>query len=497
MQLALLLTLIAVAILLIAVLFKLNVLAPGSRPADQFTSIVTSFGARLDAVQQGLLTSFNTALQGSAQNLATSIADAKGETRSRIDERVGAFSTEVRSAIDVFRENVESRIASARTEQQNQLAQLETRLENRFADLQGRVASDVSELQRSTKTELADGRKELSQALNTTNEALLHRFDRLQEGNEAKLTEIRQSVEAKLAENIEKNFGAFKEMADGIAQLKSTGQQIAAFSEEIGQLTDILRSPKLRGDFGEFELENMLKNVIPPEHYRMKAQINGAIADAAIFLKEGQLCIDSKFPLDNYRRAVDPETSEEEQNKAEKAFEHDVFGHITDIATKYIVPGITLDFALMFIPAESVYYQMCLNPAIQEFCRESKVLAVSPNTLFAYFQVLAIGFRGMKLQEAAKRIEEVLLRTKRDFDVFKQNFRLMGTHLQNAQNRFSDANIAAEQFSVTLDRLKFGAVDGEIIEHQAVRESTGIPGTSEILTHEAEQMVDGPADDRK
>jgi DNA recombination protein RmuC len=328
----------------------------------------------------------------------------------------------------------------------------------------------VSELQRSTTQQLTQGRQEQAESLNAANNSLLERFDKLQTGNESKLADIRQSIEAKLADNIEKNIGAFKEMTLGIAELKSTGQRIAQVGEEIGELTDILRSPKLRGDFGEFELENMIRDVIPPDHYQIKAQVNGALADAAISLKEGLLCIDSKFPLDNYRRAVDPALAEDERQAAEKAFEGDVKGHVEAIASRYIVPGITLDFALMFIPAESVYYQICLNQELQALCRQMKVLPVSPNTLYAYFQVLAIGFRGMKLQEAAKRIEEVLLRMKRDFDTFKNSFRLVGSHLQNAQNRFSDANIAAEQFSVTLDRLQFGSVEAPLVDTVAAPE---------------------------
>ena len=380
-------------------------------------------------------------------------------------KRGASFTTELHSAFDGLREQLDNRISVARSDQQTSLSHLTNSLEGRFNALQTQLATEVSELQTSTRRDLAEGRLELSASLSSTSEALLERFKSLQESNEGKLTEIRQSLETKLAENIEKNSGAFREIASGIAELNLAGQKIAAVSDEIGELTDILRSPKLRGDFGEFELENMIRDVIPPEHYQIKAQINGTIADAAVSLKEGLLYVDSKFPLDNYRRAVDPQLGDEDREHAERAFQNDVKGHINDIASKYIVPGVTLDFALMFVPAESVYYQICLNQELQELCRRMKVLAVSPNTLFAYFQVLAIGFRGMKLQDAAKKIEQVLLRMKRDFDTFKSSFRLIGNHLQHAQNRFSDANIAAEQFSVTLDRLQFGstAVEPDIL----------------------------------
>ena len=466
MQIVTLLAVLGVLILLALLLRQVRSWqTPEKAINNHLAPLTSSFNLRLDAVQQGLLTGLNATLLNSTQGLASSLTGVKDETRSRIDERFGSFATELRSAFEGLRDQLDNRISAVRADQQTALSNATNSLEGRFNAFQTQVASEISELQTLTRRELTDNRQELNASLHTANSALLESFRNLQESNEGKLTEIRHSLETKLAENIEKNSGAFREIASGIAELNLAGQKIAAVSGEIGELTDILRSPKLRGDFGEFELENMIRDVIPPEHYQIKAQINGKIADAAISLKDGLLCVDSKFPLDNYRRAVDPKATDEDREHAERAFQNDVTRHVNDIASKYIVPGLTLDFALMFVPAESVYYQICLNQELQELCRRMKVLAVSPNTLFAYFQVLAIGFRGMKLQDAAKKIERVLLGMKRDFDTFKGSFRLIGNHLQNAQNRFSDANIAAEQFSVTLDRLQFGSavVEPEIL----------------------------------
>lgn len=445
MQLAIAAGLVLVIILLIAILVRLGRAANGEQASQQLSSAVNSLNSRLDSVQQGLLTNINATVNGSSQTLTASVATMKEETRSRISEIIAAFTSQTRSSFDSFREQTE----------------------NRFAAVESRLTTRVSELQNSTTLALAEARREQSETLNATNTALLEKFDKLQASSEVKLAEIRRSVEDKLAENLGKNVDAFKEMTAGIAELKSTGQRIAQVGEEIGELTDILRSPKPRGDFGEFELENMIRDIIPPDHYRIKAQVNGTLADAAILLKDGLLCIDSKFPLDNYRKAVDPAITEDEREHAAKAFEADVKGHLQAIADKYIIPGATLDLALMFVPAESVYYHICLNQDLQAHCRQLKVLPVSPNTLYAYLQVLAIGFRGMKVQEAAKRIEVVLLRMKREFDIFKSTFRLVGSHLQNAQNRFADANTAAEQFSVTLDRLQFGATEPPVALPQA------------------------------
>ena len=383
----------------------------------------------------------------------------KEETRSRLDEKIAEFGQEMQTAFDGFSGKVDTQMSNTRGDVQTALAGSSALLDQRLVNLQTQISQGVAELQRATREELAAGRKETRESVDASTKTLAEAFSSLQAGNEAKLTEIRQSLEAKLTENVEKSIDAFKEMTAGITELKTTGEKIMQVSEEIGELTDILRSPKMRADFGEFELENMLRDVIPPEHYHVKAKVDGAIADAAILLKEGLLCIDSKFPLDNFRRSKDPALPPEDRERARKEFINDVRGYVDSIAHKYIVPGVTLDLALIFVPAESVFYEILLDQNLQQHCRDRKVLPVSPNTLYAYLQVLAIGFRGMMLQEAAKRIQEVLLRMKRDFDVFKESFRLVGTHIQRAQERFTDANYAAQGFSATLDRLQLGAIE--------------------------------------
>jgi len=429
---------------------------------------MTNMNLRLDSLQQSFSNGLTTGLEASSRGIVTTIAQVKDETRARIDERLDVLNKELRGSFDVFREGMEKQVSGARTETQESFTRFSTILDQRSGLLQNQVITALTELQRSLGEELLQGRAEARDSLSSANSALVQAFEKLQVGNERKLNEIRESLERKLAENIEKNIGAFKEMTVGIAELKSTSDKIMQVSEEIGELTNILKSPKLRGDFGEFELENMLKDLIPPEHYEIKSKVNGAFADAAILLPEGKLCIDSKFPLENYRRAGAPETPENEREGFRRAFINDAWGYVDSIAEKYILPGVTLDMAFMFVPAEGVYYQVLLDGELQEHCRAKKVLAVSPNTLYAYLQVMGIGFRGLKLQEAAKRIESVLIKLKHEFDKFKSDFRLLGTHLQRAQDRFSDANTSAEYFSVTLDRLHVGSLDGATVEATAL-----------------------------
>ncbi|HXX44866.1 MAG TPA: DNA recombination protein RmuC [Candidatus Acidoferrales bacterium] len=436
----------------------------GQQVSESLASGLSSTNLRLDSLQQSFSNALTTGLEASSRGVVVAISQVKEETRARIDERLNALSNDLRAGFDAFRDGMEKQVSGARTETQESFARFSTTLDQRSALLQSQVTTALTDLQRILHDELVQGRGEARDTLTTANNALVQAFEKLQVGNERKLHEIRESLESKLAENIEKNIGAFKEMTAGIAELKTTSDRIMQVSSEIGELTDILKSPKLRGDFGEFELENMLKDLIPPEHYEVKSKVNGALADAAIILPEGKLCIDSKFPYENYKRAGAAETPEAERESFRKAFINDVWRYVDSIADKYIVPGVTLDIAFVFVPAEGVYYQTLLDGELQEHCRAKKVLPVSPNTLYAYLQVLGIGFRGLKLQEAAKRIESVLVKLKHEFDKFKTDFRLLGTHLQRAQDRFSDANTSAEYFSVTLDRLHLGSFEGKTLE---------------------------------
>ena len=164
----------------------------------------------------------------------------------------------------------------------------------------------------------------------------------------------------------------------------------------------MLQSPKLRGDFGEFTLEQMLRDLLPAEHYECQASIGTGRVDALIRTPYGSLCIECKFPLDNFRLASQA-TEPAARDAAMKLFYSDVKGRIKEIGDRYVLPPQTLDVAFMFVPAENVYYEVIGRPDLLTYGREFHVVPVSPNTMYAYIQALAVGFRGMKIQEEAKR----------------------------------------------------------------------------------------------
>jgi DNA recombination protein RmuC len=277
------------------------------------------------------------------------------------------------------------------------------------------------------------------------------------------VTALQQGVDQRLSDNITQHSTLFKDMAEKLGELRMTNERIVAISEDINQLSRILESPKLRGNIGEFELERMLSNVLPQGLYRLQAAVGEGLVDAVILLEGGLLCIDSKFPLDNFRRLAQPDCLPEERQYWRKLFLGDVRRHVGDISHKYIAPPATLDFALMFIPAENVYYELLLSDEVLEFARGRRVIPVSPNTLYAYLQAISVGFRGLKIAQETRRIEQLLLGQKRNFDEFKEHFRLIGRHLDRARGQYIQAETDVSRFDHTMGGIQFGTLNEQLM----------------------------------
>lgn len=243
-----------------------------------------------------------------------------------------------------------------------------------------------------------------------------------------------------------------------LSDLKSTNSRILEQSKSLDEFQRMLQSPKLRGDFGEFTLEQMLRDLLPAEHYECQASIGAGRVDALIRTPYGSLCIDCKFPLDNFRRAL-AENEPAARDAAMKQFYSDVKGRIKEIADRYVLPPQTLDVAFMFVPAENVYYEVIGRPELLSFGREYHVVPVSPNTMYAYVQAVAVGFRGMKIQEEAKRVQEMLAQLTTRFDKFQDHFNMVGKHLDNAKNQFERAMRDVERFDATLQGVKLGRLE--------------------------------------
>jgi DNA recombination protein RmuC len=229
------------------------------------------------------------------------------------------------------------------------------------------------------------------------------------------------------------------QMEGKLGQMQEAGRHIMDLAKQITSLQEILSSPKMRGGLGEFFLGDLLSQCLPAGSYREQYSFRSANkVDAAVFLGENILCIDSKFPLENFRRIFQTE-SEEEKKNLRKLFLQDVKKHVNTIAEKYILPDEnTFDFALMYIPAENVYYELIVreDSNLYEHCLSKKVIPVSPNTFYAYLQVILMGLRGFQISEQAKSILGQLQQIQNDLERFDLDFSKIGLHLRNADKCF-------------------------------------------------------------
>jgi DNA recombination protein RmuC len=232
-----------------------------------------------------------------------------------------------------------------------------------------------------------------------------------------------------------------------LGELGRSSQQILELGQDVRGLQQIFQAPKTRGALGEISLNALLEQSFPREHVVFQSEFkSGDRVDALLRLPGGAVPIDSKFPLAGFRARVEA-TTDEQRVRAARAFARDVRKHVDDIADKYIRPSEgTLDFALMYVPAESVFYEIIARgdalageEDLNAYALRRRVVPVSPNSLFAYLQAIAFGLMGLRVEQRARDILRGLQQLQGDLGQFREAFDLGQKHLRNAQSAFGDA----------------------------------------------------------
>jgi DNA recombination protein RmuC len=229
--------------------------------------------------------------------------------------------------------------------------------------------------------------------------------------------------------------------------------------DEVRRLQEILTSPKLRGQMGEWSLETLLANVLPQESYDLQHSFkDGRIVDALVRLRDFSVPIDAKFPLPAFQRLLDANT-DAERKASRRQFLKDVTVHIDKIADAYIRPAEgTLDFALMYIPAENVYYETVVRQEsdttdLIHYGMERKVIPVSPNLLYAYLMTVAMGLHGLRIEQEAADIRQNLRKLSADLDAFTGSWDTLGAHLRNAHAKYDETQKRMDRFTLQLDGI--------------------------------------------
>ena len=285
---------------------------------------------------------------------------------------------------------------------------------------------------------------------------------------------IQKSVDQRLGENTSRLDNAarsYGEVQKQLTQLQEQTNRVFEISKDVSRLNEILKPPKVRGIYGESYLEQILEDILSREHYELQYSFkSGEKVDAIVKVGENIVPIDAKFPLENYKKITEKNDDIETENSM-KNFGLDVKKHVNSIAEKYIKPGEgTIDYALMFIPAENVFNEIIMYDFgtlnLSQYSVGKRVIPVSPNTIHAYLQTIRMGLRGMKIEKNAKVILQNLKKLDIEFGKVRKDFDSLGQHLRNAQSKYESTDKRIDRFEGHLDKSR----DKELEEISEVRE---------------------------
>ena len=325
-----------------------------------------------------------------------------------------------------------------------------------FAWLARVLRDGLGVLRNDTAAQLAERNADVDQRLR----GVIETMDR-------RLAELDTKVDRRLA-NAEQTAN---QIHDRLGKAGEATAQMLERVKDLSRLEHALRPPKARGGFGELLLENLLRDRLPPGAYTMQYGFRGGERVDAV-VHAGQLVpVDAKFPLDNYARMVEAE-SDDERQLYERAFARDVKGHVDAIAVRYIRPDEgTYDFALMYVPAEAIYYELTCGKtgALLRYAHDKRVFPVSPTTFTSQLQVIALGLKGLQIEQHAQEVMAYVADLQRDFDRFKGDFELVGKHLGNAHTKYVEAEKRLDRFEGKLERASEQdtvELEGEPAEYQ-------------------------------
>ncbi len=330
----------------------------------------------------------------------------------------------------------------------NQLLLVQQQLDAMRSQLNSSAQTINEALARSLK----DSTDTLFQSMKNTTDVVNQQLSRVEQQIQAQTSDvsIRLNNAATVIKDVQKNLG----------ELGKATQEIKELGLSVSKLEEMLRAPKLRGGLGELLLEDLLKQVIPTEHFETQYKFkNGQIVDAILKTAGGIVPIDSKFPLENFKKIVETQ-NESEKKSYQKTFIADVKKHIDSISSKYILPDEgTFDFALMYIPAENIYYETIIKDetfdgvSLQEYAMNKNIIPVSPNSFYAHLRVIVLGLKGLQIEKSSKEIINNLARLQGEIGKVRDAFDILGGHLDNARKKFEDADKRLAHFEDKLENI--------------------------------------------
>ena len=305
---------------------------------------------------------------------------------------------------------------------------------------------------------MQDVRKQITTTLNTHTQQVNERIDKLTKETQQRLKEISQEVDKQLTKGFQKTTETFTDILKRLTIIDQAQKKITELSTNVVSLQEILADKRSRGAFGEVQLNNLIRNMLPEKHYSLQYTLsNGKRADCILFLPQptGNIVIDSKFPLENYRQAHNENLTAAEKKQAEQLFRQDIKKHINDISEKYIIENETADGAVMFIPAEAIFADIHAHyPDLIDYSQRKRVWLVSPTTMMAVITTARAVLKDEATRKQVHVIQEHLIALSKDFSRFQKRMDNLARHIDQAHEDVSLVHKSSQKISSRFEKIE-------------------------------------------
>ncbi|MCA1977783.1 MAG: DNA recombination protein RmuC [Thiobacillus sp.] len=360
------------------------------------------------------------------------------ETRHR------AVLTDLHAGLTQQSDRMQAQLTALQVAQTERLAETRETVTSQFGQFQSAMLEKLIEQGRAEQGLLQDTLKGMTMQFS-------ERVQQLSQAVDGRLNEISGKVAERLDEGFKKTNETFTSVMSRLAVIDEAQKKIEGLATNVVSLQEILGDKRSRGAFGEIQLEALVRNSLPPDAYAFQHTLKGgARADCVLILPEptGTVCVDSKFPLENYSRMYDDTLAPAERDAARRLFKADVKKHVDDIAAKYIVAGETADGAVMFLPAEAVFAEVhAHHPDLVEHAQKKRVWLTSPTTLMAVLNTARAVIRDSETRRMAHVIKDELAKLAKDFARFDERMKKLATHIEQASKDVSEVRISSDKIT--------------------------------------------------
>lgn len=443
-----------VLVLLLAVLWLMARLRAVQRELP--AALDDAVRAVLETQHRDMLNDLHGGLAAQSERLS---ANTDAQT-TRLRERVELEMTASREALAKLNLLMQTQLGEQRGDIQLKLSELN----NTFQSTQAKLRSEIIEQTLARLGEHARADRELLETgLRNASTQMAQSIESLTKTVNDRLEKITGQVHERLDEGFKKTNETFANVMARLATIDEAQKKIDGLTTNVVSLQELLGDKRARGAFGEVQLEALVRNILPPDAFEFQATLPGNVrADCVLKLPEptGLVAVDSKFPLENYHRMFDGDMGDTDRRLATSAFRTDVKRHVDAISGKYIIPGVTSDGAVMFLPAEAVFAEIhAYHPELVAYAQERKVWIVSPTTLMAVLNTARAVLKDVETRKQIHVIKDALGKLAKDFNRFDDRMQALARHIEQAGNDVKDVQVSSRKISAHFRKIEAAKVD--------------------------------------